>query len=66
MILIYLLYIPQSKEFFFISMFRKDSLFLRRGDLNNSSENKAQMYDVKRIITLDDHGSTVRIFLHLF
>jgi hypothetical protein len=47
-------------------MFREDSLFLRRGDLNNSSENKAQIYDVKKIITLDDHGSTVRIFLHLF
>ncbi|CAF4285522.1 unnamed protein product [Rotaria sp. Silwood2] len=30
-----------------------------RGELNNSSENKAQTYDVTRIITLDDHGSTV-------
>ncbi|CAF4884372.1 unnamed protein product, partial [Rotaria sp. Silwood1] len=29
------------------------------GELNNSSENKAQTYDVTRIITLDDHGSTV-------
>ncbi|CAF1151448.1 unnamed protein product [Adineta ricciae] len=27
--------------------------------LNNSSENKAQIYDVARINTLDDHGSTV-------
>ncbi|CAF3863111.1 unnamed protein product [Rotaria sp. Silwood2] len=30
-----------------------------KGELNNSSENKAQTYDVTRIITLDDHGSTV-------
>ncbi|CAF1155243.1 unnamed protein product [Adineta steineri] len=30
-----------------------------KGELNNSSENKAQTYDVIRIITLDDHGSTV-------
>jgi len=48
-------------------MFRDDSFFLRRGgDPNNISENKAQIYNVKRIATLDDHGSTVRIFLHLF
>ncbi|CAF3587927.1 unnamed protein product [Rotaria socialis] len=30
-----------------------------KGELNNNSENKAQVYDVTRIITLDDHGSTV-------
>lgn len=34
---------------------------LFRGELNNSSENRAQAYDIARIITLDDHGSTVRI-----
>ena len=30
-----------------------------RGDVNNNSENKAQAYDIHRIIILDEHGSTV-------
>lgn len=31
-----------------------------RTEVNNSSENKAQAYEIKRIMILDEHGSTVR------
>ena len=56
MILIYIQSNLQSKRYFF----RLNVLFsFSRGDSNSISENKASVYDITRIITLDDHGSTV-------
>ncbi len=58
----HLLAVASNDIFFsFFSFF----FFLSRVELNNSSENKAQIYDITRIITLDDHGSTVTIVFFL-
>lgn len=31
-----------------------------RNETNNNSENKAQTYEIHRIVTLEEHGATVR------